>query len=75
MPACTGRRSGPDAVKKLAPGFAYLAGVVVDWSWWVANSDPTWGAVLFGWMPALLWPIHALSWVWGIVVLKIATEL
>ncbi len=74
MPGFTGRRSGPDGVKKLAPdkkprnwpaelrGFAtivYSFGWMADWIYWA--SDEAWHHIVFGWFPALLWPIHVVG--------------
>ena len=50
-------------------GFAiiiYGGGFIADWAWWI--HDGGWVGVLFGWAPALLWPIHALSAFWILVL-------
>ena len=81
-PGCTGRRSEPEAVNDNAPdkkprdrravlrGFArnvYVFSWVADWIYWA--SDGAWHHIIFGWLPALLWPIHLagalLTWALG----------
>ena len=80
-PGCTGRRSEPNAVNDKAPEkkrresaprglwssplkWIYGFGWINDWIYWA--SDEAWHHIIFGWLPALLWPIHVvgaiLSW-------------
>lgn len=75
-PGCTGRRSEPNAVNNNAPekkrresaarGFwaplltsVYVVGWMADWIYWA--SDEAWHHIIFGWLPALLWPVHVVG--------------
>ena len=44
----------------------YGGGFIADWAWWVHDGGLL--AVLVGWEPALVWPIHAASFVWGLIL-------
>ena len=57
-PGLLGRQSAKKGFWKALVGFVYGVGWLVDWAYWA--HDSAWG-LLFGWVPALLWPIHLAS--------------
>ena len=47
-------------------GVVYFFGWLLDWAYWTYTEGAV--GVVFGWLPALFWPLHALSTFWGLVL-------
>lgn len=53
----------------------YGPGWLIDWAYWIANpwvadGEPELvGAIMVGWIPALLWPLHLFVKIWEWILL------